>query len=180
MKTKEPLEMRLEMVEMHKVFLEGLDHAMKKRQYIEASWLCYAIFEQRTDRIIQKHISKCPKLKRQPNEKPVGISTKLKCIQKLVKTKYFIYAQLDRELFKQIENWCKRRNTLIHGLVSLEHYKHFDKEFKKMAEDGAPLAHRIYDEAKKVRDWCNADNHFGQFPDTKCRCDHQCILIKEM
>ena len=39
MKPSEPYEIRLKMAEMHDTFLEHLETAMKKKQYIEASWL---------------------------------------------------------------------------------------------------------------------------------------------
>lgn len=176
MKPMESYEVRLEMAQMHDDFLERLDKAMKRKQYIEASWLCYAIFEQRITRIIEKHISQCPKAKRGKNENPVGIATRILCLQKLVKQQYGPYANFDKELLKKIFAWCKRRNDLIHGLVSLEHYKKYDREFRALAESGEPLVKQLYAEAGKVREWCRADNQFEKFPDFKCRCGHRCIF----
>ena len=112
---------------------------MAKKQYTEASWLCYAIFEQRIGRIVEKHIKKCQKGRRSKNEKPVSITTKLVCLKKLCKQKYGPYADFDKGLLDEIGVWCKQRNDLIHGLISLEHYKKYDKEFKNLATSGAPL-----------------------------------------
>lgn len=123
MKQEEDFAVRLEMAEMHDQFLEHLESAMKKKQYIEASWLCYAIFEQRTERIIKKHNLKCPKGRRVKDEKPMGIATKLSCLKKLCKLKYFPHAKFDDKLLGEINTWYKQRNNLIHGLVSLFHYK---------------------------------------------------------
>lgn len=172
---KETLEVRREMAEMHDKFLDNLETAMKKKQYIEASWLCYAIFEQRIERIIEKHVKKCPKGKRQKEEKPVSISTKLLCLKKLCKQKYGPYADFDKILLTDIKSWCNLRNDLIHGLVSLEHYRKYDKEFKELALSGEPLVKRLYKEATKVREWCREGHQLGKFPEMKCRCGHRCV-----
>lgn len=175
MKPREPYPVRCEMAKMHDKFLDNLETAMKKKQYIEASWLCYAIFEQRIGRIIEKHLIKCPKGKRGKDEKPVGIATKLSCLKKLCKLKYGPYAEFDRKLLEDIRSWCKQRNELIHGLVSLEHYRKYDKEFKELAISGEPLVKRLYEEATRVREWCRGDYQLEKFPEIKCRCEHRCI-----
>lgn len=176
MKQKESYLLRCEMAEMHDKFLDNLKSAMEEAQYIEASWLCYAIFEQRIGRIIEKHLVKCPKGRRGRKEKPVSISTKLLCLEKLCKLKYGPYAEFDKKLLTDISVWCRQRNTLIHGLVSLEHYKKYDKEFENLALSGAPLVAQLYKEATKVCEWCRDKNHqFEKFPEIQCRCKHRCI-----
>lgn len=175
MKNKESLEVRTQMAHMHDDILDRLNTAMSNEQYVEVSWLCYAIFEQRITRIIKKHVAKCPKGKRGKNEKPISISTRILCLKKLCKQKYGAYSDFDKDLLEKIGCWCKQRNTLIHGLVSLEHYKKYDEEFKKLAESGVPLANQIYREATKVRNWCNSGNNFEKFPEIKCKCAHRCI-----
>lgn len=179
MKREEPYEIRCEMAKMHDTFLNKLDSAMKKKRFVEASWLCYAIFEQRITRIIKKHIVKCPRGKRGKDEKPIGITTRLLCLQKLCKQKYGPYADFDCELLREINTWCKRRNALIHGLVSLEHYKKYDNEFESLSKDGEPLVKRLYAEATKARGWYRADNHLEKFPEIKCRCDHRCVYEED-
>ncbi len=176
---KESYETRCEMAVMHDKFLDNLTSAMAKKQYTEASWLCYAIFEQRIGRIVEKHIKKCQKGRRSKNEKPVSITTKLVCLKKLCKQKYGPYADFDKGLLDEIGVWCKQRNDLIHGLISLEHYKKYDKEFKNLATSGAPLVERLYTEATKVREWCRKDNQFEKFPNMKCQCGHRCICEEE-
>lgn len=175
MKAKESYELRLEMAHMHDSFLERLEKAMEEEQFVEASWLCYAIFEQRIARIISKHVSKCPKGRRGENEKPVGIATKILCLKKLSKLQYGPYQVFDRELLNNIDKWCKNRNSLIHGLVSLDYYRKYDEEFKKLATTGVPLVHKLYQEATKVREWCRDENSFDKFPEIKCRCERRCI-----
>ena len=176
MKTMESYEVRLEMAHMHESYIERLHKAIGKAQYVEVSWLCYAIFEQRIARIMSKHISKCPKGKRSLKDHPVSISTKILCLQKLTKLKYGPYQNFDPNLLKEINSWCKKRNDLIHGLVSLEHYKKYDMEFKELATSGVPLVEKLYQEATKVRDWCRDDNSFDKFPEIKCRCGHRCVF----
>lgn len=175
MKHKESLEVLTQMARMHDILGERLNIAINNKQYVEVSWLCYAIFEQRIMRIMQKHVTKCPKGKRSKEEKPISISTKILCLKKLCKQKYGIYSDFDKELLDKIDNWCKQRNILIHGLVSLEHYKKYDEEFKRLAESGVPLVNQIYVEATRVRDWCNSGKRFGKFPEMKCRCKHRCV-----
>ena len=94
---------------------------------------------------------------------------------KLCEKKYGPYAEFDKKLLEDILSWCKRRNDLIHGLVSLEHYRKYDNEFKELAIDGAPLVKRLYEEAAKVREWCRGNHQFEKFPNIKCRCGHRCI-----
>ena len=165
----------MEMAQMHDSFLGKLRKAISEKQYVEASWLCYAIFEQRISRIIEKHIIKCPKGKRSKDEKPTSISTRILCLKKLIKCEYGVYAEFDKSLLEDIDKWCKKRNRLIHGLVSLDHYKMYDEEFKELALAGAPLVERLYAEATKVREWCRNDNQFPKFPEIKCRCAHRCV-----
>ncbi len=174
MKKREPYKTRLEMAKMHDKYLSRLDVAMDGERYVEASWLCYAIFEQRIDRIIRKHIHKCPKSKRTDNMPPVSISTKIDCLQRLTKQRYGPYADFDKSLLKEIKKWCDSRNELIHGLVSLEHYKQYDTEFAQLAKCGVPLVQRLYQQATLVREWCRG-NSFTKFPESNCKCKYKCI-----
>lgn len=175
MEPKESYEVRLEMASMHDVYIENLREAMKGARYVEASWLCYAIFEQRIARLILKHLDKCP-LEKKKKDVPVSISTKISCIKALIQNKYGGYAQMDSSLFEEIEKWCNSRNGLVHGLVSLEHYKHYDKEFEELAKSGAPIVERLYKEITKFRAWYYRDGEFGDFPKFKCKCQkYRCI-----
>ena len=179
MKKEEPYELRLKMANMHDTFLEDLENAMKDENYIEASWLCYALIEQRITRMIEKHINKCPKKKRTKDKGPVGISTKIECLKKLTKIGYGAYKDVDKKLLNDLANWIKDRNKLMHGLVSIEHYKKYEKEFESLAKRGQPLVKQLYEEAKKVREWCRADNYFGKFPDITCRCNKYRCIVEE-
>lgn len=176
MKSKESYQLRLRMAKMHDNYIARLDVAMDNGNYAEAAWLCYAIFEQRVRRIMEKYIVKCPKQRRLSPKSPVGISKKIECLQKLAKVQYGAFADFDRDLLKDMKKWCIKRNRLIHGLISIEYDLKYDEEFKMLAEEGAPLAKKLYQEATKVRNWCNAGNQFGKFPDVKCTCKNRCIM----
>ena len=176
MKAKESYETRLEMAHMHDSFIERLGCAMEGAKYVEASWLCYAIFEQRITRLILKHISQCPREEKKENSLPVSISTRIGCIKKLIDRKYGGYGLMDKNLFIEIEKWCKNRNRLVHGLVSLEHYKQYDKEFEELAKSGEPLVQHLYAEVGKFRNWYYDDGEFGEFPKIKCNCrQNRCV-----
>lgn len=174
MKAAEPLSVRMEMVQMHDKYGQALDDAMKNGRYVEATWLCYAIFEQRINRLIEKHLHKCPKEPKKKG-KPAAISTRIKCIKKLIEKGYGGYGQLDKKEFERIESWCDRRNKLTHGLVSLEKYQKYDREFKALAQQGYPLVKELYKEGKTFREWWYATDSLEVFPDIKCQCKQQCI-----
>lgn len=175
MKAKEKIMVRKEMVLMHEEFLSALDKAMQAENYVEATWLCYSIFEQRITRLIEKHISFCPR-KKKTKGVPASITTRISCLKKLVLSKYGGYEFFDKNILIEIEKWCNKRNDLVHGLVSIEHYKKYDSEFKDLAINGKPLVEKLYKEASKFRKWYYAENQFGVFPNIKCRCTQKCIM----
>ena len=179
MPKKEALDTRLQMARMHDSMVEKLDSAMKKGEYVEASWLCYAIFEQRVTRIIQKHLHKCPRQHRSEKAKDVGISTRLDCIIKLTKQGYGGYTHVEHKVFSQIKKWCKQRNLLVHSLLDIKSYKKYDEAFKELAEEGYLLVPQVYDEAAKIRNWCNENNSFPKFPELKCQCRNQRCIHEE-
>lgn len=177
MEPKETYEIRYKMAKMHDEMQERLEKAMESQKYVEVSWLCYSIMEQRITRMIEKHIAKCPREQRN-NIIPAGISTRITCIKRLVNKKYGAYANVDHELIVKIYHWCKRRNKLVHSLLSLDSYREYDKDFKELAESGYPLAKQIYEEATKVREWSRL-NEFSEFPLNSCRCSYKCIYEGE-
>ena len=58
MKAKEEYNIRLEMSQMHEEFIDRMSEAYDNHFYVETVWYCYAIFEQRTNRLISKYIDK--------------------------------------------------------------------------------------------------------------------------
>lgn len=173
---KEAYEERCKMAEMHDDFKKRLDQAYTRKEYVEASWLCYAIFEQRIQRLIEKHIHRCPRRKRTDTH-PVGIKTKIQCIRKLSKVKYGGYADFNMRLLDDISKWCDKRNELVHSLLNVSTYRQYDKDFYNLAKEGLPLVEQLYSEASKIRAWYYAET-FGAFPEIKCRCTQRCIFEK--
>lgn len=170
----ESYEYRCKMAVMHDDFKKRLEKAYNSEQYVEVTWLCYAIFEQRIHRLIKKHINKCPRPKK-TNTDPVSISTKICCIRKLTKVGYGAYSNFDMKLLDEISKWCKSRNSLVHSLLDVSTYRNYDKDFKTLASEGVQLVDRLYEESTKVRDWYYVEN-FGKFPDIKCKCTQRCII----
>nr|WP_308519774.1 hypothetical protein [uncultured Stomatobaculum sp.] len=88
MKAKEDYKTRLEMVQMHKEFIEKMDDAFEKRRYVETVWYCYAIFEQRISRLIAKYLDRFPVPYDRTDNKSAAISTRIKCIKNLIDARY--------------------------------------------------------------------------------------------
>ncbi len=171
----EDISTRKEMVLMHNEYLSRLEKAMKEENYIEASWLCYAIMEQRVNRLIMKHIRYCPK-KEKTDQYPVSINTRLNCIKNLISKNFNGYGILDLNLFLNISDWCKLRNNLTHSLISLNKYKKYDEEFKNLALNGYELVKKMYDESSKYRIWWyKSDICTEEFP---CGCKNNSKCLK--
>ena len=175
MKQKEQLQELINMAVMHDEYKQKLYTAVNNKRYVEGVWLCYAIFEQRINRLIQKFIDECPVPPRD-DDKTVAITTRIQCIKKLVENKYGGFAGFDSGLLDEILVWCDRRNDLCHALVDLTKYKEYDKLFSDLCNDGVPLVTRLYSEATKIREWYKNNNTWPEFPNSKCRCKNKkCI-----
>lgn len=177
MKAKEEYKTRLEMSRMHEEFIKSMSEAYDNGSYVESVWYCYAVFEQRISRLISKYIDKCMLHPDRADEKSVAISTRITCLKKLIDAKYGAFASFDKSLLERISVWCEDRNELVHGLVSLKHYKKYDDEFKKLAQSGVPLVFELYDTSTNLRNhWYIDDGPSVPFPVKKCKCQKQkCI-----
>ena len=177
MKAKEDYKTRLEMAKMHDEFINQMHEAYDNEFYIETVWYCYAIFEQRISRLISKYIDFCNLKLDRDDDKSAAISTRVKCIRKMINAKSYGLEMFDLELFSKIENWCKKRNDLVHGLISLKLYKKYDEEFKCLADEGVPLVFELYEACTNYRNqWYKTD--FSNIPFTvkNCKCGKQkCI-----
>ena len=119
------------------ILIEQMSTAYDNKCYVETVWYCYAIFEQRINRLISKYIDKCKAPKERIDKKTVSISIRINCLKQLSKSKYGAFDEFDYKLLIYIQEWCNERNELVHGLVSLKYYKEYDKEFTKLAEKAA-------------------------------------------
>lgn len=179
MKQRESLEVRKEMVEMHEIYRDRLKVAVDTKQFVEATWICYAIYEQRINRIIEKILPKCPIEAPRKSNNSASISTRIKCLEQLILNSYGGLAKFDLSLLKDISDWCGERNSLVHNLVNLNEYKRFDADFETLAKQGVSLVDRIYKESTKFRKWFVAADLLPDFPTNhKCRCQkEQCIKL---
>lgn len=174
---KESIEVRREMVEMHDTVLKRIDTAYKNEQYIEVCWLCYACFENRVNRILEKICAGCTKEQRK-NSTRIGITTKLECYSQLIKSGYPPLKNGNTDFINTIKGWCKERNALIHGMVSLEYYNEADKKFKNLAKRGIPLVKKMYSFGTDVRDFYYQAEEIPPYEQSvmkKCRLKYKCI-----
>ncbi len=177
MESKESLEIRTQMAEMHESVIKRINEAYKNKQYIEVCWLCYSCFESRVNRVMEKICSGCSKVERKDNRK-IGISTKLECYVRLIRNGYTPFKEDDEDLLNTVKGWCKERNNLIHGMVSLEYYKGADKNFMGLAKRGKTLVERMYKFGTEVRAYYYEAADIPKFPTAvieKCPLHYKCI-----
>ena len=145
------------MVEMHDDVQEKIRAAFDSENYIECCWFCYACFESRVNRTMEKLCPGCAKPDR-TTERRVGITTKLHCLNKLNQSGYELFEGADLTVVTNVISWCKERNKLIHGLVSLNQYEKSNYRFRNLAKRGVPLVERFYASVTKIRtNYYNAD-----------------------
>ena len=171
MKAQDSYEDRLKMVEMHDDVLKRIESAIKKKHSIEACWLCYACFESRISRSLEKVSVNCTKRNCYNNHK-VGIVTRIDCLKRLSKLKYAGTEHFDNQLLGRIKNWCYERNTLVHALVTLNNYDGMDKKFLDLAKRGKPLVEELYKQTTAFRNEYYEIEAMSAFPEeaeNKCR-----------
>jgi hypothetical protein len=179
MKNEESFDVRLQMAEMHEEFIDRMSKSYDSKLYVETVWYCYAIFEQRINRLIVKYLDKCM-IPPRSDEKSAAISTRISCLEKLVDSRYGAFDTFNKDLLKRIMKWCDERNSLVHSLISIKHYRQYDDEFENLAGKGVPLVFELYDECTTFRNrWREMDEPDGEFPVKKCRCKKmQCFNSK--
>lgn len=182
MKAKEEYSIRLEMAEMHEEYIERMSEAYDNKYYVETVWYVYAIFEQRISRLVSKYIEKCNLQPDRTDEKTAAISTRIACLKKVINAKYGAFELINIDVLNRISKWCDKRNELVHGLISLKHYKQYDKEFESLAKTGVPLVFELYDECTDFRNqWYEEDETNMDFPVKKCKCHKKkCINPKSI
>lgn len=175
MRPKESLEVRIEMAGMHDDILLRIDTAIKKKHSIEACWLCYACFESRIVRTLEKVSELCPGRRCFQNPK-VGIKRRIECLKRLHKQGYIGTEQFDSNTLGQIIAWCRERDKLVHALVTLNNYSGMDKKFLDLAKKGQPLVEKIYKETTMFR-----NKYYGQefLPAFPINVSEKCYLLKQ-
>lgn len=174
MKPKETLEIRTQMAEMHDDILLRIDSAIKKKQSIEACWLCYACFESRVNRTLEKVSEHCIGRKCYQNPK-VGIKRKIECLKRLKKLNYMGMEVFDNQTLGEIVTWCRERDILVHALVTLNNYYGMDKKFLDLAKKGKPLVEAIYSQTTIFRNCYYKLENAPLFP---VQASEKCYLLK--
>ena len=164
------------MVDMHQFFIDKIDKAIKDSRYIEATWLIYACMENRFFRVLKKYKNQCKycKGKCKKNKNELAISTKVACVKRLCEANVSCLADsFGIEFLEEIKNWIKKRNKMMHDLLSLDSYKESDDEFMQSALDGQILLGRLYTACTNFRNKFYADNYTFVFPESAmegCPC----------
>ena len=173
----EEKEIRERMVEMHQFFIDKINAAIEDGRYIEASWLIYSCIENRFFRVLQKYKRQCKYCngKCNKNKNELAISTKISCVKRLWENKVpCISNSFSPEQLDEISSWVKRRNNMMHDLLSLENYKNTDEDFKKSAIDGQDILSKLYDSCTKFRREFYSDGYAFVFPEKSmegCPCN---------
>lgn len=171
MKPTDSYDDRLEMVKMHANVIKRINTAIENKQSIEACWLCYACFESRIVRTLEKVSVRCSKRKCYGN-KNVGIATRIECLKQLKQLEYAGTETFDNQLLGDIRAWCDERNILVHALVTLNNYEGMDEKFLSLAKKGKPLVEQLYKQTTKFRATYYKIENMPEFPEkaeTKCR-----------
>ena len=171
MEAKESIEERLKMAQMHDDVIERIDSAIKSTKSIEACWLCYACFESRVTRTLEKLSANCSKKSCLRNSR-VGIVTKIECLKRLSVLNYADAGLMDESLLDDIKKWCKKRNELVHNLVSLNNYNNMDEKFLNLAKQGKPLVDKLYHQITQFREDYYGLDKMPPFPicsENKCK-----------
>lgn len=169
------------MVDMHQFFLEKIDAAIKAERYIEASWLIYSCLENRLFRVLQKFKNQCKycKGKCKKNKNELAISTKLSCIRRLCENGVScITNSFSLEQLEEIRLWIKKRNDMMHDLLSLETYKNTDEDFRASAIEGQIILSKLYSSCTQFRKVFYSDGYEFIFPE-KAMEDCPCNRMKQ-
>lgn len=176
MKSVENKETRLEMVDMHKFFLDKINNAIEEKRYVEASWLIYSCMENRFFRVLCKFKNQCVysdgKCGKSKNE--LAISTKISCVRRMCQNNVicisnaFTIEQLDN-----ISKWIKQRNRMMHDLLSLDTYEETDEEFELSALEGKVFLDELYESCTEFRKIFFSQDYIFEFPKAAmdgCNC----------
>ncbi len=173
----QPEEIREQELPERPKYKKRLEKAINEARYVEATWLCHALMNQRVNRLIEGYLSACPKKPRfSPSEAP--LATRIACVQGLIEADYGALAQYDPTLLAQVKQWCDQRAQLVHDLTRLDRYEGIDDVIEGMARNGFELCKRLGNENKKVREWMREAEQLPAFPQgCGCEAKQRCIKV---
>ena len=175
---QDSLETREKMAEMHDDVLHRIDDAISKKHSIEACWLCYSCFESRISRTLEKVSQRCPYRICYQNHN-VGIKTRIDCLKRLNRRNYPFQATFDNKLLDTVYEWCKKRNRLVHALITLNNYYGMDDNFLQLAVSGKRLLKALYEQTTDFRNEYYSLPVLPDFPLYACDKCYLCKRAKE-
>lgn len=176
MKPLEPYDQLLQMAEMHDEMIVAIKESIAAGDYVEACWYEYGCLESRIGRMIEKVIAGCPKSPRK-STRAVGISTKVECLSRIAMKGHPFFDRNDQGSLGEMKKWIRKKNNLVHRLVTLDEYLNSQSEFESLARDGLRHVEKAYSIASRVRERFYSANSIPQLDDKKCRCGTRCIKI---
>lgn len=180
MENIEPIETRRKMVKMHQFFLDKIIKATEEKNYLEAAWLIYSCLENRYFRTIKKYNRLCKYGKNscKKNSNEIALKTKIRCVERLMKSnKTCLSNAFTKELIDRTITWVKKRNKLMHQLLTLDTYEEsYNESFKELAIEGQQIVIDTYSACTTFRkDFFKANYEFV-FPNEcmdKCPCNNK-------
>ena len=128
-----------EAFETYKNLFGNLNRAMNAEFYLEAVFIEYAIFEDRTAALL-RHIG-------HPMKNEPSLARKITKLDNLLTTNkhQFLVRYFTSDFFAHVRDWNDMRNQLVHALAK----RTPDKEsWKKIAEDGRLMARLLSSKTK--------------------------------
>lgn len=132
--------------------------------------------ENRFFRTLQKYKYLCKYCngKCRKNKNELAISTKIACIERLVENDVFcISSSFSKELLEETRKWVKKRNKMMHELLSLETYRDTDENFENLSSEGKELLDQLYSACTLFREKFYAEDYEFVFPESAmegCSC----------
>ena len=125
-----------------------LDKALKESFFLEASWIEYSLFEDRTNSLLEKTGG----LLQNPR---ASIEAKLKELEKRSKTDHGLsHISEFPDILDEVRTWKDSRNPLMHQMVDVpKDWEDIDSDAKVLAENGRRLLGRYSSAAMKLRKW---------------------------
>lgn len=127
-----------------------IDQALHEGFWLEASWITYAMFEDRCDSLLEK--SGGPVATNHPSGF-VSINQKISELKKRSSSDQFL-SQVSglSELLDEVHDWKERRNPIMHSMVEMPRdWGMINVDTKGLAKDGRKILGRFAAAAMKVR-----------------------------
>jgi hypothetical protein len=133
----------------YKEGIARIDDALDKEFWLEASWIIYAMFEDRCNSLLEKSGGPIPP----PKNGFVSINKKITELKTRAATNQFLN-QVNHlsGMLQELYDWKEDRNPIMHDLVDLpKDWSIINADAEKLARDGRDLLGRFTAAAMKVR-----------------------------